>query len=125
MAVISPGFTVPLGNVRDAQGKPQSLYISPQWQIFFQGLFERTGGSETDRFDALEEADWLHVSLIDDALGRADGAVRSGRVHAADIATNVTNIATNTADIATNVTAIAANTARLKEIEFLGAFSWA
>jgi hypothetical protein len=101
VAVTNPGFTVPLGRVKTGAGESVPLYISQEWQIFLQSLFERTGGSEVDRIDDLEVLTGLQGTLIDDAAGRATQVAIAVRLLRAEHA------------------------AKLKELEFLGAFSWA
>lgn len=103
MSIVNPGFSVPLGSVRDSKGTSVPLYISPVWQIFFQGLFERADGTDAIRIDALEEAAWVRDSEIDGVESLATQAVSEAR---------------------SKSTLIEANSARLREIEFLGAFSW-
>lgn len=100
MRVTNPGFTVPLGTIRTSSGESIPLYIGQEWQIFLQSLFARTGGSETDRIATLEVENGLQFTLIDDASSQGTRAMREAR------------------------SVRAQHAARLKELEFLGAFSW-
>jgi hypothetical protein len=97
--VVSPGFVVPLGNIKDKDGKLSPLYITPVWQIFFQSLNE------------LNNLDSAYLSLISDrvdalrqtpSVGPVAMQARAGRLAAL--------AAQSTAD---------SNTARLKELEFM------
>lgn len=98
MSANNPGFSVPLGRIKDPNGNMIPLYVGTEWQIFLQGLFSRADGADTERIDSLEIRIELQATAIDDAYVRADevsGALRALR---------------SKHDI------------RIKELEFLGAF---
>lgn len=98
MTANNPGFSVPFGRIKDAKGNMIPLYVGTEWQIFLQGLFTIADGTDTIRIDSLEVMLELHAALINDSQGRADevsGALRATR---------------------------SKHDARIKELEFLGAF---
>lgn len=106
MPVVSPGFAVPLGNVKDKDGKLSPLYITPVWQIFFQSLNELTNLDSAflslvaDRVESLRQTP---------GIGPVATMARAGRV-AALMAQNAADAAQSAAD---------SNTARIKELTFL------
>lgn len=99
MPVVSPGFAVPLGNIKDKDGKLSPLFITPVWQIFFQSLNELNNldsaflGVVADRVEALRQTP---------GIGPVATLARAGRVAAL--------AAQSAAD---------SNTARIKELTFL------
>lgn len=99
MTANNPGFSVPFGRIKDAKGNMIPLYVGTEWQIFLQGLFDQTLGTDTGRIDSIEVILGLHAALINDSQGRADevsGAVRQVRAN---------------------------HDTRIRELEFLGAIS--
>lgn len=102
MAVNNPGFSVPFGQIKGPNGNMIPLYVGVEWQIFLQGLFTRTGGTNADdseRIDALEVMSDLQDTLINDAHSRVD-----------EVSGSLRGLRTDYGD-------------RVKELEFLGAFS--